>query len=52
MAKIYLTQKNNKKAYAKCYSDIVEKNPTLEGYVLLGDAHMNIQEVFSESFRR
>ncbi len=30
--------------YAQCYRQIVEKSPTPQSYVLLGDAYMAIQE--------
>ncbi|RKO89847.1 tetratricopeptide repeat domain 21B, partial [Blyttiomyces helicus] len=44
MADIYLKFKNDRKAYARCYSEMVERNPTIESCLLLGDAYMNIQE--------
>jgi tetratricopeptide repeat protein 21B len=44
LADIYLKYKNNKKAYALCYQEILENNPTTEVKVLLADAYMNIQE--------
>ncbi|KAJ3020917.1 Tetratricopeptide repeat protein 21B [Thoreauomyces humboldtii] len=44
MAEIYLKHKNDKKAYARCYSELVERNPTVESCLLLGDAYMNLQE--------
>ncbi|KAI9207248.1 uncharacterized protein BJ171DRAFT_561472 [Polychytrium aggregatum] len=44
MADIYLKYKNDKKQYARCYSEIVEHSPTVESCMLLGDAYMNIQE--------
>ncbi|KAI8911381.1 hypothetical protein DFJ77DRAFT_469797 [Powellomyces hirtus] len=44
MAEIYLKYKNDKKAYARCYSELVERNPTVESCLLLGDAYMNLQE--------
>ncbi|KND02289.1 uncharacterized protein SPPG_02764 [Spizellomyces punctatus DAOM BR117] len=44
MADIYLKYKNDKKAYARCYSELVERNPTVESCLLLGDAYMNLQE--------
>jgi tetratricopeptide repeat protein 21B len=30
--------------YAQCYRQIVDKNPTAQSYVLLGDAFMAIEE--------
>ncbi|KAI8590199.1 hypothetical protein BDZ88DRAFT_415862 [Geranomyces variabilis] len=44
MAEVYLKHKNDKKAYARCYSELVERNPTVESCLLLGDAYMNLQE--------
>ncbi|KAJ3295051.1 Tetratricopeptide repeat protein 21B [Borealophlyctis nickersoniae] len=44
MANIYLKHKNDRKGYARCYSKMVERNPTIESCILLGDAYMNIQE--------
>ncbi|KAH6596442.1 hypothetical protein BASA50_005148 [Batrachochytrium salamandrivorans] len=44
MADIYLKYKKSPKNYARCYSEIVEKSPSVESCILLGDAYMNIQE--------
>ncbi|KAI8841329.1 hypothetical protein BC829DRAFT_420632 [Chytridium lagenaria] len=44
LADIYLNHKGDKKAYAKCYSDILEQNYSVDTCLLLGDAYMNIQE--------
>jgi len=44
MANIYLSKMMDRRQYAKCYSDIVEANPSTENYVLLGAALMKIQE--------
>ncbi|KAL5032124.1 hypothetical protein BDV3_000718 [Batrachochytrium dendrobatidis] len=44
MADIYLKYKNDRKNYARCYSEIVDRNPTIKSCLLLGDAYMNIQE--------
>ncbi|NWY76297.1 TT21B protein, partial [Erithacus rubecula] len=44
MADIYLHYKKDKKLYAACYSDLVEKLPSAHTFLLLGDAYMNIQE--------
>ncbi len=44
MAQIYLHHRKDKKMYAQCYRQIVEKSPTPQSYVLLGDAYMAIQE--------
>jgi tetratricopeptide repeat protein 21B len=46
MADIYLKHKNDVKNFAKCYNEIVQKKPTVEACILLGDAYMNIQDVF------
>ena len=43
MAQIYLVHRKDKKMYAQCYRQIVEKSPTPQSYVLLGDAYMAIQ---------
>ncbi|KAJ3117392.1 Tetratricopeptide repeat protein 21B [Phlyctochytrium bullatum] len=44
MANVYLQYKNDRKAYAKCYSEIIDQIESAEAYLLLGDAFMNIQE--------
>ncbi|XP_053327438.1 tetratricopeptide repeat protein 21B [Spea bombifrons] len=44
MADIYLHYRKDKKLYASCYRDLVEKLPSSHSYLLLGDAYMNIQE--------
>ncbi|KAJ3246801.1 Tetratricopeptide repeat protein 21B [Chytriomyces hyalinus] len=44
MASIYLNHKKDRKAYARCYSDLYERNKTIESCILLGEAYMNIQE--------
>uniref|UniRef100_A0A8C6SQ89 Tetratricopeptide repeat protein 21B n=1 Tax=Neogobius melanostomus TaxID=47308 RepID=A0A8C6SQ89_9GOBI len=44
MADIYLTHRRDKRLYASCYREIVEKLPSPHTYLLLGDAYMNIQE--------
>eukprot|EP00003_Mantamonas_plastica_P021293 TRINITY_DN3441_c0_g2_i6.p1 TRINITY_DN3441_c0_g2~~TRINITY_DN3441_c0_g2_i6.p1 ORF type:complete len:1340 (-),score=495.80 TRINITY_DN3441_c0_g2_i6:48-3578(-) len=44
MAKIYLNHRKNKKQYVKCYQEMVEANPTMHTWILLGDANMNIQQ--------
>ncbi|XP_041896700.1 tetratricopeptide repeat protein 21B isoform X3 [Corvus kubaryi] len=44
MADIYLQYRKDKKLYAACYSDLVEKLPSAHTLLLLGDAYMNIQE--------
>ncbi|NXL43527.1 TT21B protein, partial [Podilymbus podiceps] len=44
MADIYLQYRKDKKLYAGCYRDLVEKLPGAHTFLLLGDAYMNIQE--------
>eukprot|EP01012_Entosiphon_sulcatum_P028886 TRINITY_DN3505_c0_g1_i1.p1 TRINITY_DN3505_c0_g1~~TRINITY_DN3505_c0_g1_i1.p1 ORF type:complete len:1334 (+),score=365.73 TRINITY_DN3505_c0_g1_i1:81-4082(+) len=44
MAHIYLHQRNNKRAFAKCYEELVEARPSVPSYMFLGEAYMNIQE--------
>ena len=43
MAEIYLHHRKDKRMYAQCYRQIVEKTPTAQTYILLGDAYMAIQ---------
>lgn len=44
-AEIFLKEKKDKKAYAKCYRDLVEAEPdNIANYVTLGDALMGICE--------
>ena len=44
MAEIYLKHRKDKRMYAQCYRQIVEKAPSAQSYILLGDAYMSIQE--------
>lgn len=44
MADIYLNHRREKRLYASCYREMVEKLPSPHTYLLLGDAYMNIQE--------
>uniref|UniRef100_A0A8C9WIP1 Tetratricopeptide repeat domain 21B n=1 Tax=Scleropages formosus TaxID=113540 RepID=A0A8C9WIP1_SCLFO len=44
MADIYLNHRKEKRLYASCYRDLVERLPSPHTYLLLGDAYMNIQE--------
>ena len=44
MAEIYLKHRKDKRMYAQCYRQIVEKSGSAHSYVLLGDAYMAIQE--------
>ena len=41
-AGIYLNHRNDKAAYAQCYRDLVEKNPSVHTHILLGDAYKRI----------
>ena len=45
MADVYLNAKNDRRAYARTYHDLVENNPTVESFVVLGEAYVSIQEV-------
>ncbi|CAM9525783.1 unnamed protein product, partial [Hapterophycus canaliculatus] len=51
-ATIYLTLRRDKRAYAQCYRDMAQANPSAASYVLLGEAYMHIQmpEAAIESF--
>ncbi|XP_058478817.1 tetratricopeptide repeat protein 21B [Solea solea] len=44
MADIYLNHRKEKRLYASCYREMVEKMPSPHTYLLLGDAYMHIQE--------
>ncbi|KAK2839753.1 hypothetical protein Q5P01_013493 [Channa striata] len=44
MADIYLNHRKEKRLYASCYREMVEKLPSTHTYLLLGDAYMHIQE--------
>ena len=44
MAGIYLHHRKDKKMYAACYREVVEKSPSPQSYLLLGDAYMAITE--------
>merc|ERR1719393_55306 len=44
MADIYIKHRKDKKAYARCYKAIVDHKPTLQNYLILGDALLSIQE--------
>lgn len=44
MANIYLHQRKDRRLFASCYREVVEKFPTTQSFLLLGDAYMNIQE--------
>ncbi|XP_006124853.2 tetratricopeptide repeat protein 21B isoform X3 [Pelodiscus sinensis] len=47
MADIYLQYRKEKKLYATCYRDLVDKLPSCHTFLLLGDAYMNIQEAIN-----
>ncbi|PVD35924.1 hypothetical protein C0Q70_02893 [Pomacea canaliculata] len=44
MAEIYLHHRKDKKLYASCYRELVDKYPSPHTCLLLGDAYMSIQE--------
>merc|ERR1719262_1823958 len=44
MADIFLKHRKDKRAFARCYKDIVDHQPTAENYLILGDALLNIHE--------
>merc|ERR1719178_101295 len=44
MADIYLKHRKDKRAFARCYKEIVEAHPTAENYLILGDALLAIHE--------
>ena len=44
MANIYLNYRKDKKMFAQCYREVVEKSPSPQSYLLLGDAYMSITE--------
>lgn len=44
MAQMYLTQKHNRVAFARCYEELVEAFPSAQSYSHLGEAYASIQE--------
>uniref|UniRef100_A0A4W5JY51 Uncharacterized protein n=1 Tax=Hucho hucho TaxID=62062 RepID=A0A4W5JY51_9TELE len=44
MADIYLNHRKEKRLYASCYRELVEKLPSPYTCLILGDAYANIQE--------
>ncbi|KAJ3256152.1 Tetratricopeptide repeat protein 21B [Boothiomyces macroporosus] len=44
MADIYLNKKKDRKGYAKCFREVVEKRPTVDSCLFLGDAYLKIQQ--------
>ncbi|KRT82678.1 Anaphase-promoting complex subunit 3 protein [Oryctes borbonicus] len=45
LAKIYLKQRKDRRAYLKCYEEMIANMPGSDSFVLLGDAYMNILEL-------
>ena len=48
MADIYLNHRKDKRLYASCYRELMDKHPSTHTCLLLGDAYMSIQEVSEE----
>jgi len=44
MADIYMKHRKDKKAFARCYKAIVDHQPSVQNYLILGDALLSIQE--------
>jgi tetratricopeptide repeat protein 21B len=44
MADIYLVNKKDRKRYTSCFREVVERSPTIDTCLLLGEAYMKIQE--------
>jgi len=44
MANIYLQYRNDQRQYARCYQELVEKNPSMHTQILLAEAYLRIQE--------
>lgn len=51
MAAIYLTHCKDKQHYIACFKELSEKLPGSPTAVLLGDAYMHIQEVYTCRYR-
>lgn len=45
MAEIYLHHRKDKRLYASCYRELVDKHPSPHTCLLLGDAYMSVQDV-------
>ncbi len=45
LADIYLKHRRDKKLYIKTYRELVDRNPTPQALIILGDAYMSIMEV-------
>ena len=43
-SEIYLNRMSNRRLYAKCFSDIVSSDESVENYLMFGEALMRIQE--------
>lgn len=43
-SEIYLSKMSNRRLYAKCFSDIVASDESVENYLMFGEALMRIQE--------
>ena len=46
MAEIYFSHRKDRKLYIACYKELAEKLPGPPTALLLGDAYMNVQEVW------
>uniref|UniRef100_A0A0N5A168 TPR_REGION domain-containing protein n=1 Tax=Parastrongyloides trichosuri TaxID=131310 RepID=A0A0N5A168_PARTI len=44
LAEVYLQEKKDPIKFAKCYKNILASNPSIQSYIMLGDAYMSIQE--------
>ena len=49
LANLYLNYFKDRTQYAQCYLEILQRNPTTESHLLLGDAYMSILEVDEKS---
>jgi tetratricopeptide repeat protein 21B len=45
LAEIYLKHRRDKKLFIKTYKELVDRDPTPQSLVILGDAYMSIMEV-------
>ena len=50
LAEIYLKHRRDKKLYIKTYKELVDRDPTPQALVVLGDAYMSIMEVCIDIF--
>eukprot|EP00742_Colponemidia_sp_Colp-10_P012591 GILJ01014162.1.p1 GENE.GILJ01014162.1~~GILJ01014162.1.p1 ORF type:complete len:1286 (+),score=269.23 GILJ01014162.1:27-3860(+) len=44
MANIYLTQRHNRRMFARCFEELVESFPSVQSLIHLGEAYSSIQE--------